>query len=1269
MKKTSLKYLDKIPIPILAVNKAQTITWINQFFLKNYNINEHTIIGKNVDEILQIKNNNQIFSINSLPKFSQILEVELFKINPLGWFKIQKFRVNSADFQELIIFTDVSEYIHDIQERVNSELNYQTIFQNAPYSNVLLQIDGIVLDCNQKTSQIFELPVEEMIGNRYSDLIKISTELYNFYENLAEQIRNGVEPTPFPTKITTLKGNEKFLEIYPHLIRKNNQPSAIHLIIHDLTEEKRTERKLEESITVFGAFMSNFSGIAFIKSPKGEYIYLNKALIDLVNQDPQKNFTYEECLNKTDFDLFTEKDAKIFRKNDLQVLHTLTATHMVETTNVNGTLRSWFVNKFPLANEEKSPWAVAGMGVDVTDQKESEFFLKIQSDFGFSLNEVTELDELFKLCISTAMRLPEIDLIGIYILNSKSGDFDLKYSEGGSKNFVEKVKTDQFRRNGISIFQNKKAIYRDLNYIEISKNSIIPEEGIKSYCLIPIITENGIVGAFNVASRHYKSISTQTGNVIELISAQLGTKLEKIWAQEKIKLNEERLEVLLQLNQMNNESEENIFNFALEKAVQLTNSTHGFISQVDIESKQITQMRIWSIHSRNVPPVFEFPDQNQEMLKTNPWKQIVKTKKPLIMNSKIEMGQDLQLFPKIPREIFRYIAVPVLIRDRLFAIAGVWNKNENYEDSDINQLTLIIEAVASLIQKRENDEQQELYRQQLEKTVDQITLNEQRLEALLKINQMTNASEEQIYDNVLRESVNLTRSQSGFLSFINKEGKIKSMRVWSKSFKDGPKTFEMPLETQDLDKGVWIDVIHSKKPVIVNDTTKSELAQRLLHPNQQINRYMLVPVYIGEQLFAIAGLGNKKENYNDSDLRQILLLIDSVTTLIQKKQDEEQREFYRRELEKTEKINALGILAGGIAHDFNNILTAILGNVSLAEISKDTDELQDRLIEAKKAILRSKELTQQLLTFAKGGSPIKKLSTIDMLLRDTVDFVLRGSNVRVEYNIADNLWAAEIDEGQISQVINNLVLNSIQAMPKGGTISIIAKNKIIHEESKFPLVPGNYIMFKICDEGVGIPEKYLDQIFDPYFTTKEAGSGLGLATSYAIISKHGGYISVQSSVGEGSVFSVIIPAISNKKPKEADKMIEELMYGTGKILVMDDEEIIRKVAKRMLEKLGYQVTTTNDGEETIIVYQEAFKSREPFDVVILDLTIPGGKGGKETLIELKKLNPNLKAIVSSGYSVDSIMSDYKKFGFSGIITKPWKYEEFSKVIHTVLNSS
>ena len=374
-----------------------------------------------------------------------------------------------------------------------------------------------------------------------------------------------------------------------------------------------------------------------------------------------------------------------------------------------------------------------------------------------------------------------------------------------------------------------------------------------------------------------------------------------------------------------------------------------------------------------------------------------------------------------------------------------------------------------------------------------------------------------------------------------------------------------------------------------------------------------------------------------------------------------------QEIHKIQKLESLGVLAGGIAHDFNNILTAIIGNVSLAKL--ETDE-ESRIIEylngAERASFRAKELSQQLLTFSKGGSPVKKVSTIKEMIVDSVEFALRGSNIKCEYVIPDKLWAVEVDEAQIGRVLNNLAINAQQAMPEGGTIKVYAENVTVKEnDSLIPLNPGEYAKVSIEDHGIGIPHKNLSKIFDPYFTTKQRGSGLGLATCYSIINKHDGYITVDSELGIGTTFYFLLPALPDKLPViETEK--EKIVKGTGKILVMDDEEIIRNVAGKMLNLIGYRASFAKDGNEAIERFKLAQEIDEPYDAIILDLTIPGGMGGEECIVKLKEIDPDARVIVSSGYSSDPILSDYESYGFCGFLPKPYKVKDLNKVISGVL---
>lgn len=382
--------------------------------------------------------------------------------------------------------------------------------------------------------------------------------------------------------------------------------------------------------------------------------------------------------------------------------------------------------------------------------------------------------------------------------------------------------------------------------------------------------------------------------------------------------------------------------------------------------------------------------------------------------------------------------------------------------------------------------------------------------------------------------------------------------------------------------------------------------------------------------------------------------------------DVTESERVQAELQKTQKLESIGVLAGGIAHDFNNILTAILGNIALARLyAQPGSKIAEVLGEAENAFGRARDLTQQLLTFSRGGAPMRRTASIADLLRETTTFVLRGSNVRAEFAMAKDLWPAKFDVGQMSQVINNLVINAKQAMPEGGVVRIEAENVELGARHGVPLRPGRYVCIRVADNGVGIPEEHLNKIFDPYFTTKQAGSGLGLATSYSIVKKHDGHLEAQSRMGEGACFTIYLPASFDAIEERAAAQ-GALPTGQGRVLLMDDEESIRRVGGELLKRLGYEVAFADDGEGAVEMYKAALLAGKPFKAVILDLTIPGGLGGVECLRRLAQVDPGVRAIVSSGYSNDPVMAQYQDYGFRGVIAKPYQLKELSETVHRVV---
>jgi PAS domain S-box-containing protein len=379
--------------------------------------------------------------------------------------------------------------------------------------------------------------------------------------------------------------------------------------------------------------------------------------------------------------------------------------------------------------------------------------------------------------------------------------------------------------------------------------------------------------------------------------------------------------------------------------------------------------------------------------------------------------------------------------------------------------------------------------------------------------------------------------------------------------------------------------------------------------------------------------------------------------------DATERRRIEQERLKTQKIESLGILAGGIAHDFNNILTSILGNITLSKIYLDkNDKAYSKIEAAEKASLQAKDLPQQLLTFARGGAPIKEIVSIRKIIDESASFALSGSNVKCDCTIPDDLRPLKADAGQLSRVIANLVINADQAMPRGGTIKITAENIDIDNKSGTSIKPGQYVKINVKDMGPGIPDEYLAKIFDPYFTTKQAGSGLGLATVFSIIKRHNGYVFVESVIGKGTTFAIYLPVstetVIHKKKKD-------ITTGKGRILVMDDEAMVLKVSGAMIESLGYETVFAENGAEAVAKYKEAIDRGKPFDMVILDLTVQDGMGGRGAIKKLLEIDPQVKAIVSSGYSADSIMAKCEEYGFIDVLAKPYKLETLSMTLRRV----
>ena len=397
-----------------------------------------------------------------------------------------------------------------------------------------------------------------------------------------------------------------------------------------------------------------------------------------------------------------------------------------------------------------------------------------------------------------------------------------------------------------------------------------------------------------------------------------------------------------------------------------------------------------------------------------------------------------------------------------------------------------------------------------------------------------------------------------------------------------------------------------------------------------------------------------------------------LTGFIECSRDVTERLRMEAELQRARRLESLGVLAGGIAHDFNNLLAVLQGNIDFAwGRSEQGPEVQAALSDARVAFGQAKELTGQLLTFSRGGAPVREAASLPELVQDSARFAASGSPVRCDLSFPADLWPVAVDRGQFSQVVHNLVLNAVQAMPRGGEVRVSARNLDgAATDAAATLPPGRYVRLRVEDDGPGIPADVLDQVFDPYFTTKDGGTGLGLASVYSIVSRHGGAIEVTSPPGRGARFDVWVPASATPVvAPPAPIAAPPVERAPARILVMDDNAAIREMLARLLDRLGHEVDTAADGAAALARYREAQDAGRRYDVVVLDLTVVGGMGGKETMRRLLELDPRARGIVSSGYSNDPVMAEPAAYGFSGVVTKPYSARVLAETVSRVLDSA
>jgi len=834
-------------------------------------------------------------------------------------------------------------------------------------------------------------------------------------------------------------------------------------------------------------------------------------------------------------------------------------------------------------------------------------------------------------------------------------------------------------------------------------------------------------------------------------------------SEEMLSLDESRLEALLSLTRMTGASLKEITDFTLDQAVKLTGSRIGYLAFTN-DDESILSMYSWS---KDVMAECNLPNTSFifQTNKTGLWGEALRQRKPIITNDYAAASPLKKGYPEGHVLIRRHMNVPIFEGEHIVALAGVGNKEGEYNDSDLRQLTLLMTEMWRII-KRGNDaselrartsELQQIFKalpdiyfrissdgvitdykagnaddlfvapdaflgKKWQDILPEVVIGEFET-ALEKVRMTGNLATIEYelpagvnYKNFEARVVsymgdqfivlirNITDRKRAETALLESERKSKEeleekIRVRTAELREANvKLQEEIVERMKAEKELAasekrlkglvqnsLDMIFITSPdgliAYASPSVESNVGYKpeemigkspldFLHPDDQQLFTKTVRTNLASPGVNIPLLYRYRKSNGDyillEGISRNMIDIDGVNGIVANLRDVTERNKLQDEIIRTSKLESLGMLAGGIAHDFNNVLMGIVGNITLAKKRlKPEEKTHEILVRAENIAYRARNLTEQLITFSRGGLPITRISQINGLVSDSAQFSVSGSNITCKFNLAPDLWPVKIDEGQIAQVLTNLAINAKQAMPDGGVLEISTQN------FEFTVPPDEFgrrkfVKISVHDHGCGILPENLTRIFDPYFTTKSSGNGLGLSTSYSIIKNHGGFITVDSTPEKGTSFFIYIPAVlgANLDARKDELPLADIRG--RRVLIMDDDETVIIPLHEMLVEFGVRVIIARTGEEAINLYRANLESKTPFDVVIMDLVVRGGLGGFDTIKHLLEIDPGVRAIVSSGYSNDPVMSDYKKFGFVGVLSKPYQQGELNRLIDSVI---
>lgn len=1056
----------------------------------------------------------------------------------------------------------------------------------------------------------------------------------------------------------------------------------------DITNLKEAQKALVESAQFIDNVLNTIPARVFWKDKKLRYLGCNQHFAhDAGFSKP------EEVIGKTDYDMVWKKQAELYRRDDSTVMETGVGKIGYEepqTTPDGNTI--WLrINKVPLKDHEGNIIGILGTYEDITQSKMAQQKLK-------------ESEELYRNLAETTQ-----DIIVLHDMNGI-----IQYINQAGVNLSGYSTKEEIIGKNILMFVPKK--YRKSIYERHAKR-ISGYMGVEQY-------ETEFVNKFGILIPvQVTSTPIVKDNKIVSIHVVVHDLTQRKVAEELLIKNKERLESIIAILQYEAKDPKDLYQHVLNQAVAITGSHIGFILNYDKNERKFI-LNAWSkdvmaeCRMTEKPEIFYLDEAGI-------WAETVRQERPIIINNYKEYHPRKKGYPQGHVELTRYLGIPVFKDKEIVATVGVANKETDYTEIDLLQLTLLMDSAWKSIERMQIinalEESEQKFRTladssptaimmyqddkfvYINKAAEQISGYNFEEIAELNFLFLVHPEDKELLINKVQQRQQGKQGVDRFeFRIISKNQEVKWVYVTSETVKyrgrpaglvsvlditDRKKAAEalfeekerLQITLQSIGDGVIATDVQGRVAII------NEAAQQLTgYSIQEAVGKNLSEVFVIEHELSHTSLENPVEKVLQTGRvyelanHTVLIAKDGTKRVIADSaapikdaagnilgvvlvfRDMTEKMQLLEQVQRAQKLESIGLLAGGIAHDFNNILEGVFGYIGLASAYVSDSTVSEMLANALRSIQRAKGLTGQLLTFAKGGQPIKKVESIVPLLNDTVQFAISGTKVKARFDFDKNLYNAEFDYNQISQVVENIVINAVQAMPMGGTITVGASN-VSFAPTEHPLLEGDYIKVTIADEGIGIPKEILNKIFDPFFSTKSMGHGLGLATSYSIIARHQGTIEVESEPGKGTTFYIYLPA-SKENVVETVKAETRKVSKGGRVLVLDDEAMMRDIMIKFLEHLGFDALAVEDGRDAISVFIKEKEAEKPFSALIFDMTIKGGMGGNEAIVEIRKFDPDVPAFVMSGYHDDPVLANPKQYGFNGGLCKPFTIEQLEDML-------